>query len=172
VKVRLATPDDAEPIATVHIASWRAAYRGLVPDSLLDSLDVAERSRIWAHVLATEESRCYVAIEQGQIIGFIHVCACRDSDQDPGSTGEITSIYLAPEHWRRGHGTVLLRRGMDALKARGVSSVVLWVFEGNGSARAFYEALDFNPDAARKIHAMSGRVQMRYATDLDPSRHA
>ena len=44
VTIRRATVDDADAIATVHIASWRGAYAGIVPDAFLASLDVAARA--------------------------------------------------------------------------------------------------------------------------------
>jgi len=41
--IRPATPEDARAIAEVHVASWRYAYRGLLPDDVLDRLSVEER---------------------------------------------------------------------------------------------------------------------------------
>ena len=38
--VRRATPEDARAISEVQIAGWRHAYRGIVPDAMLDELDV------------------------------------------------------------------------------------------------------------------------------------
>jgi hypothetical protein len=38
--VRPATPDDADAIASVHVRSWQAAYRGIVPDAMLDALSI------------------------------------------------------------------------------------------------------------------------------------
>jgi RimJ/RimL family protein N-acetyltransferase len=43
-EVRRATTADAEEIARVNVASWRAAYRGLVPDAVLDRMDPAGRT--------------------------------------------------------------------------------------------------------------------------------
>ena len=37
------------------------------------------------------------------------------------------------------------------LSARGFGRIVLWVFEGNDSARRFYEAMGYTPDGATKI---------------------
>jgi hypothetical protein len=39
--IRLATPDDAWPIAAVDVAGWQAAYRGLMPDDYQDGLSIA-----------------------------------------------------------------------------------------------------------------------------------
>ena len=41
--VRYATIDDAG-IGRVHAESWRGAYRGIVPNDFLDSIDVDEWS--------------------------------------------------------------------------------------------------------------------------------
>ena len=48
VALRDATPDDAHAIATVHVASWQVAYRGFMPDAVLDGLSVDDRARKWA----------------------------------------------------------------------------------------------------------------------------
>ena len=49
--VRRAEPSDAGAIAEVRVSSWRSAYRGLLPDSLLDALsvpDIASRWKAWS----------------------------------------------------------------------------------------------------------------------------
>ena len=58
--VRAATPDDARGIAEVHVAGWRWAYRGQMPDALLDSLSVedrAEKRRVWIEKPTSPENR-------------------------------------------------------------------------------------------------------------------
>lgn len=49
--VRLADPDDALGIGTVHVVSWQAAYRGVVAQDYLDSLDPAQRGENWRRYL-------------------------------------------------------------------------------------------------------------------------
>jgi hypothetical protein len=41
VELRDATPADAHAIANVLVQSWRAAYRGLLPDDVLAGLSTA-----------------------------------------------------------------------------------------------------------------------------------
>jgi hypothetical protein len=45
--IRAAQIEDAKQIAEVHVASWRAAYRGILPDSMLDNLSVEKRTELW-----------------------------------------------------------------------------------------------------------------------------
>ena len=49
--------DDAAGIATTHVASWRAAYRGLLPQSLLDDLSVDRRTEQWREAIADRRRR-------------------------------------------------------------------------------------------------------------------
>jgi ribosomal protein S18 acetylase RimI-like enzyme len=150
VGIRPATPDDAAPIARVHVDAWRAAYRGLVPDEFLDGLDCDRRAQRVREWLASGEGVTYAAEEGGQVLGFLTLGACRDEDVEPGATGEIWGIYLAPARWRRGIGRALCRYAEEWLRAQGYRLATLWVFAGNGAARRFYEAMGFAPDGGSK----------------------
>src|SRR5678815_670783 len=49
--VRQAKLDDAEDIARAHTASWRTSYRGILPDAVLDRIDVDQRASSWRRTL-------------------------------------------------------------------------------------------------------------------------
>lgn len=82
ILVRLATPDDADAIAAVHVASWKATYRGHMDDAFLESLSVENRTGMWRHMLARRDDRCgiHVAGQQGDIVGFCSFGPARDDD--------------------------------------------------------------------------------------------
>ena len=63
VAVRRATIDDAGGIAVVHVATWRATYRGLMPQSLLDGRSVEARTAVWWRILREDDGSALVAIE-------------------------------------------------------------------------------------------------------------
>ena len=42
IEVRHMNQSDASAIARVRAESWRAAYRGIVPDAFLDGMDVGD----------------------------------------------------------------------------------------------------------------------------------
>ena len=52
VEVRQAIDGDAQAIAEVHVASWQGAYRGLLPDALLDGQSVERRAQWWTQAIA------------------------------------------------------------------------------------------------------------------------
>ena len=60
-------------IARLHVASWRVAYNGLIPDSILDGLDVSARAVAWRNILEQTEFPCYLAMLKEDLLGFAHI---------------------------------------------------------------------------------------------------
>jgi ribosomal protein S18 acetylase RimI-like enzyme len=173
MKIRLATPDDALPLARLHVAAWRAAYRGLVPDEFLDGLDVDARAARFRSWLTAREAENHMAEEDRELWGWLTVDGCRDPDLDPQTTGEIWGIYLAPAHWRQGLGRTLCRYGEEILRSRGYAVATLWVLSGNERARRFYEAMGFFADGASKSPDLGvplEAVRYRKALGVEPAK--
>jgi ribosomal protein S18 acetylase RimI-like enzyme len=132
--VRPARVEDAEAIAHVHVATWRAAYAHAVPAETLARVDVAERAEAW-HRFLVGDSATFVGEVDAAIRGFVNVGASRE---EPG-VGELFSIYVLPEAWGTGLATALIERGEEELRARGFASATLNVLADNPRARRFYE---------------------------------
>jgi len=60
MKVRCATLDDASYLAKIHVDSWRAAYRGLVPDTHLKSLDYDRRTEDFRKWIEAGDAEIYL----------------------------------------------------------------------------------------------------------------
>jgi GNAT superfamily N-acetyltransferase len=171
VRVRRATAGDAEAIAAVHVAAWRAAYRGQVPQEHLDGLDAAARAASWQRAIAAADwPRAGVLVlvdDRGTVIGFAHVCPSRDGDTE-GQAGELSAIYLAPQTWRQGGGSMLMHAAVECMREAGVSSVTLWVLDGNRPARMFYEAFGFRADGISAGLTIGGAAltEVRYSLSL------
>ena len=86
MEIRPAQAADALGVATVHVRSWQAAYKGLLPDLYLDQLDVERRRAGWARNIDEAHwprTGTLVATEaSGNVIGFAHVGPARDDDVD------------------------------------------------------------------------------------------
>jgi GNAT superfamily N-acetyltransferase len=138
--VREAVPDDAEEIARTHVASWRASYRGILPDDVLDGLDVGHRASSRRSILRDQTSLHLVAYEVsgGDIVGF---CDAGPRRRDVPYDGEIYALYLEHRAKRYGLGREMFEQSLDWLSARGMRSLVIWVLEENHHARRFYEAM-------------------------------
>jgi ribosomal protein S18 acetylase RimI-like enzyme len=157
--IRFAVVDDVPRIAEIHVETWRAAYRDLIPPQFLADLSVEQRADGWRRGIAANPRLVLVSEgDRGQIGGWIAVGPARDADAS--SAGEIYALYVAPECWRRGIGRALMARGEEELRARGFARVVLWVLEANQRGCRFYEALSYARDGAGK-DAIFGETMLR-----------
>ena len=161
VTIRIATPADARSIARVHIASWREAYSGIVPDEYLSSLDVQARERRWTDILTDPGWTTWLAEMAQRTVGFASIGPNRDEDADPGDL-ELYAIYLDPEAWGRGVARQLMRTLLAEVPP--TTPVSLWVLADNDRARHFYRRHGFVPDGVEKIEEYSGKslTEVRY----------
>jgi ribosomal protein S18 acetylase RimI-like enzyme len=147
--VRTAQATDAPKITHIHVATWRTAYRGQIPDSVLDALDVERRTAFWRERITQARGSVFVA-EDGDIVGFCDLAPSRDKDAEPQAVAEIVAIYILPQHWRKGAGRMLCGCALAEARRRAYGVVTLWVLASNGNARHFYETMGFSPDGAVK----------------------
>jgi GNAT superfamily N-acetyltransferase len=146
IQLRRATPEDAAALAAVEVRSWRAAYRGLMPDTFLDGLSEVEKAESWRQNLLKHgpsgRKRVWVALSDADITGFVRVGPLTDE----GEVGLIYVLYVLPEQWRRCVGATLMQAGMQELRDLGMCEAILWVLRDNLRARRFYEQFGWTPD--------------------------
>ena len=168
VVVRDAVPGDAHAIAEVHVASWRAAYDGLLPRAVLDGLSVAQRARHWHAVLGPSSPQRVVVAAHGEgLVGFAHVGPAHDADAGP-ATGQLHTIYLHPRWWGRGIGRRVHDAGLDRLADLGCDRAVLWMLSTNARAARFYGRLGWDRDGRIRVQQFGGAVviDLRWAVVL------
>jgi GNAT superfamily N-acetyltransferase len=167
--VRPATREDAREIAEVHVASWRHAYRGLLPDDYLEKLSVDEREaqRLAWFADPSPATGVLVAEDAGRVVGFATFGPSRDDDALEG-TGEVPAIYVDPQVLGTGVGRDLFEAVTVALRSAGFARATLWVLEANGLARRFYEKAGWSWDGAVSTHMFdcANEPVVRYAVDL------
>jgi ribosomal protein S18 acetylase RimI-like enzyme len=171
VRIRAAQPPDAAQIAAAHVRTWQSAYRGHLPQDLLDSMYPAQRVPRWQATLEQADwpRKGTLVAEDGEaIVGFADLRPARDHDRDPGSVGEITSFYVVPDRWGNGIGRQLMNAGVTALTRAGYLLATLWVLDTNVRAIRFYEAMGWRADGGVKDDEVAGmRIRdLRYQRDL------
>ena len=166
MKVRAAVPEDAPALGAIHVATWRTAYRGLVPDERLDGLDPKRSAEMFERLIEEGDPKTFVAARDDAPLAFLTVGACRDEDLE-GKAGEIWGIYVTPEAWRQGIGRMLCLHGESILTEKGFASSALWVFADNDDARRFYEAMGYHVDGASKTLEIGKPLEaVRYVKSL------
>lgn len=139
--VRKAHVSDARRIAEIHVASWQEVYQDILPASVLQNLQVADREEMWTRILRMDgPSNTHVLLliepSRGEVVGFI--AAGKTIDEDAIASREIFAVYLLGAAQRRGGGTILLNEIFNIFRDDGADAVAVWVIREN-PARLFYE---------------------------------
>lgn len=168
ITIREANGNDAEAIAVVQVAAWKVAYRGMIPDDVIDALTVAERTARWTEILATFPRETLIASLGDEVIGWSGFGKSRDEDR-PDGVAEVFGLYVCPDRWRTGAGRLLWEATCRQLKGDGCVAVDVWALEANERARRFYEAVGcvLDSDATKMFEGDGYTVlEVRYSLTL------
>lgn len=155
--IRQARVEDAFGIAKVHVGMWQYAYKGQIPDSYLQSLSVANRTKRWQDILSHPEdnSHTLIAVAADTVLGFCSVGHCRDEDM-PASVGEVWAIYVDPDSMGKGVGSALMEKGLTYLREQGYTKATLWVLSSNQKTRKWYEKRGWREEGKTKTESSRG----------------
>ncbi len=159
VVVRVAAEGDARDVARVYVDSWNAGFGGLMPHREMTPDLVARWRR---DLLSSAPDRWWVADLGGAIVGFVGIGPVRNPPEP--TLGELDTIAVAPDHWRRGVGRALMSAALRHLAADDYREAVLWTLSRYERGRRFYEATGWRPDGGARDR---GR-QIRYRRVLIP----
>jgi GNAT superfamily N-acetyltransferase len=144
--IRAGKRADADAVTDVQVASWRAGYAHVFPDSLLyaDDFDSSRRT-FWNNWRFGAGHRIAVVVDtaadepDGRVIGFCSYGPERERARGHTGRGEIWAFYLHPDFWGSGAAARLMEHVEQRLQAEGFGTAVLWVLDDNPRARRFYE---------------------------------
>lgn len=155
--------DDRIAISDIYEKSWKFAYKGIVPQSYLDSIP----SGRWADSIDGAGKYNAIVVENGEFVGTS--CFCKSRFPELENFGEIVSLYLLPDYVGRGYGKKLMEYVLGELKKLGYSDIFLWVLEENVRARKFYERFGFTADGGEMYSDFDGKrlreIRYRICTD-------
>ncbi|MEA2436985.1 MAG: hypothetical protein QOF65_1541 [Thermoleophilaceae bacterium] len=131
--LRPATPDDLLAIASLQLASARAAFAHIGPVDRLGPRD-------WAADLAAAATALVAVSEAGdEVVGFAFVGGC-----------ELQFFYTHPRVWGAGAGRALLAAAEDALRNAGCDEAFVYTEERNERPLRVYAAAGWEPDGGVK----------------------
>ena len=176
ISVRRARLADAASIGAVHVAAWRSAYPGILPDDFLSRLSAPRQAAYYDHAIRDEgRTTLHVASVSGvdlgprggtsRIVGFASSGRARGAYAALGD-GEIETLYVLDDFRERGLGRRLLRAAALHLAEQGCRSAFLWVLRDNPS-RWFYARLGGRPVAEDTVR-VAGTDMMQTAYVWNP----
>ena len=168
IAIRRARPGDAPAIAAVHVAAWRSAYPGLLPDAYLAGLSARRKAAEYERTIRDGGVFVAAAVSVPRVSGFVTVGRARrvtswgtlsrpdapapapapdarDPDarpqpRSPLGEGEIETLYVLDDWRYRGLGRRLIGAGAAHLAELGCRSAYCWVLRDN-PGRWFYERI-------------------------------
>lgn len=149
--IRRMTLDDAPDVTRLHVDAWQTAYRGILPDEILDGLDYEERLAARRTHLSDPDNPVvnWVLEDEGLVRAW--AAAGRPRDDDLGDeTIELYAIYARPVDVGKGYGRALIEYVMDYARAQHATELTLWVLGANERTLRFYAAAGLRADPRQK----------------------
>jgi mycothiol synthase len=120
----------------VQVRVWNECFAdepGYVPLTI-------EELKVFLEAPDADNSGKLVAEIGGEAVGF---CNARVEKNSAERKGFIPDFAILPQYRRNGYGRLLYARALESLKARGMESVEIWIWDGALPARRFLESLGY-----------------------------
>ena len=171
--VRQAVPSDAMAMGVIHVAAWRSAYTGVMPDAYLDELDATSFGLRWEASLreGTPGSTVTVALTDDRVVAMCAVGALHGRETDD-PTGELMMLNADPSTFGSGAAVALHTEAVHTLAEQGHRSAALWVVDRNPRARRFYEREGWAADGVERVDEIGGSPihELRYVRQIEEAR--
>ena len=187
--IRAGSAADAAQVAAVQREGWFAAYEGIIPAEIIDTVTTPDngarvrqafRTRPWQRMLVA-----VAADQEGPepaapgVVGYASFGPETDftapwppprtTDGEEGRVAELYALYVRPAWWSTGTGRALMERVLSRTSDAGYLSITLWVLRENRRARRFYERAGFTSDGATNVlDRLGGVTELRYRRAVNP----
>ncbi len=163
LSIRRVTVADCADIIALQSASWRAAYRGILPDEYMGEALESEMRQRWQGNFARDPNPEFVlaALRDGALAGLIAIWR-----QD--GAGFIDNLHVRPDLRGQRIGHALMAEAGRRLHAAGIGMAWLTVFTLNAPAVRFYDSMGGTPtERIMEMHHGKALEVIRYEwTDL------
>ena len=144
VSVREAKVKDIPRLVRIY-REFMAHFEELDPMFRQDSSYWTDRSKDNFSDDLNNKDKLYILIEEnGNLVGFIDIrISRRPDDYIIKKTGHIESVYIRPEHRKKGYGKLLLDRAMEWFSLKKVNTFTIGTLPEDKAARSFWKKMGF-----------------------------
>ena len=154
-ELRPATAADIDAIIDVAEAAWYAAYGGMLdPSTIAAAIEEYYDAELLEAAIEHDEITMYVAEDDG-IVGFA------SAEQTWADEVELHTIYVHPDRWGEGIGSMLLERVTAWADDEGVDRIACGVLAENVIGIGFFEACGFERGATMDAE-IAGEIHTEY----------
>ncbi len=143
IKIRDLKREDIPYIVDIQINGWKAAYKGIIEDEYLNSMNREERIRKRENDY--KEFNYIVAELNSEIVGF-----CKYIDNNTHTPNiedidcEIIALYVRPDMKYKGIGTTLFNYAKKEFISKNKKKMIIWCLKDNEPSKLFYKKMGGN----------------------------
>jgi GNAT superfamily N-acetyltransferase len=145
--LRLATPDDALPLAALARRAISAKFEHLyAPEDFAAFMEEAHSDAVTARQIADPGMKIAVIEDGGQLVAFCKLVLNSTLPREyshPQRPLELKQLYTDPNRIGGGLGRRLMDWAMATARERGADEVQLTAYSGNVDAHRFYHRFGF-----------------------------
>lgn len=137
ITIRNIEEKDIPDVVNIQIDGWKSAYKGIIDDSVLNSMNRNER--IEKRRNDYKENGFIVAELNNKAVGF-----CRYTDSNIFTRDisdidcELLALYVKPSLKYNGIGTKLFQFVINDFKSKNKTNMILWCLKDNEPSKKFY----------------------------------
>lgn len=152
--IRTAQERDAQSIASIHVESWHAAFKGLMPIGYINRYTKALRLIEWHDAIKLDTTGVSAIEQNQQVVGFLSY-QIKPSAPD---TLELDKLYLCPSIYGKGAGGLLMEHVESLARIQSASWISLYVLDSNQTAIQFYSKRGFEFTQESVSEEFEGKV--------------
>lgn len=135
--IRNIKEEDISDVVDIQISSWKTAYKGIIDDNYLESMD--KNKKIEQRKKDYKQNGFIVAEKNKEIVGFCRYIDNNDYTIDmPEIDCEIIALYVKPDLKYSGIGTKLFQYVTNQFKRKNKKEMIIWCLKDNLPSRKFY----------------------------------
>ena len=139
IVIRNVKKEDIPNVVDLNIEAWRKAYKGIIDDEFLDSMD---RDIIIERRKNDYQNGCFIVAENNnQIVGFCRYDDKVNSEDSSDFDCEIIALYVKYDLKGQGIGREMINYVKTDLKKKGKNKLIVWCLKENYPSRKFYEKM-------------------------------
>lgn len=140
VIIRIIKKEDIPEVVDIQISGWQTAYKGIIDDSFLNSMNREER--IKQRYEDYTKGGFIVAELDKEIVGFCRFIGSNTfSPETPKVDCELLGLYVKPTLKNNGIGTKIFQYVIKEFKNQNKTKMIIWCLKDNFPSRNFYEKM-------------------------------
>lgn len=128
---------DIPSVADIKINGWRTAYKGIIDDKVLNSMNRNERIE---KIRRNYKDNGFIVAElNNEVVGFCNYIDTNKFTQDISDIDcELLALYVKPDLKYSGIGTKLFQFVINEFKSKNKTKMILWCLKDNEPSKKFY----------------------------------